>query len=57
MRVVFWNIRAGGGVRAAAITRQIAAWEADTVALAPDGPNVVRARQWLAEGLELLARD
>src|SRR5258705_279925 len=34
MRVVFWNIRAGGGVRAAAITRQIAAWEADAVALA-----------------------
>jgi exonuclease III len=34
MRVVFWNIRAGGGVRAAAITRQIASWEADTVALA-----------------------
>jgi nucleotidyltransferase-like protein len=26
----------------------------DTVRLAPDGPNVVRARQWLAEGLELL---
>jgi hypothetical protein len=22
----------------------------DTVALAPDGPNVVRARAWLAEG-------
>src|SRR5882672_8324285 len=34
MRVVFWNIRAGGGVRAAAIARQIAAWEADAVALA-----------------------
>ncbi len=27
---------------------------ADTVALAPDGPNVVRARAWLAEGAELL---
>jgi hypothetical protein len=34
MRVVFWNIRAGGGVRAAAIARQIGAWEADAVALA-----------------------
>jgi hypothetical protein len=34
MRVVFWNIRAGGGVRAAAIARQIGAWEADAAALA-----------------------
>ena len=34
MRVVFWNIRAGGGGRAAAIARQIATWEADAVALA-----------------------
>ncbi len=34
MRVVFWNIRAGGGGRAAAIARQIGAWEADAVALA-----------------------
>jgi hypothetical protein len=34
MRVVFWNIRAGGGVRAAAIAGQIAAWGADAVALA-----------------------
>jgi hypothetical protein len=29
--------------------------QADTVALAPDGPNVIRARQWLAEGAKLLA--
>jgi predicted nucleotidyltransferase len=29
----------------------------DTVALAPNGPNVVRARKWLSEALELLARD
>ena len=28
--------------------------QADTVALAPDGPNIVRARQWLAEGAALL---
>jgi hypothetical protein len=28
--------------------------QADTVALAPDGPNVARARGWLAEALELL---
>lgn len=33
MRLVFWNIRAGGGVRGAAIARQIGAWEADAVAL------------------------
>jgi hypothetical protein len=30
--------------------------QADTVALAPDGPNVVRARRWLADALELLGR-
>jgi hypothetical protein len=30
--------------------------QAETVALAPDGPNVVRARTWLAEGLDLLRR-
>lgn len=29
--------------------------QADTVALAPDGPNVNRARRWLAEGARLLA--
>jgi exonuclease III len=34
VRIVFWNIRAGGGVRTAAIARQIRAWSADTVALA-----------------------
>ena len=28
--------------------------QADTAALAPDGPNVVRARTWLAQGIELL---
>jgi predicted nucleotidyltransferase len=28
--------------------------QADTVALAPDGPNVNRARQWLAEAREIL---
>lgn len=30
--------------------------QAETVALAPDTPNVVRARAWLAEGLEILTR-
>jgi exonuclease III len=33
MRLVFWNIRAGGGIRAGAIARQIDAWGADAVAL------------------------
>ena len=31
--------------------------QAETVALAPDGPNVVRARQWLADGREILIRS
>jgi hypothetical protein len=30
--------------------------QADTVALAPDGANVVRARKWLADALEILER-
>lgn len=33
MRVVAWNIRAGGGERAAAIARQLARWAPDVVAL------------------------
>lgn len=33
MRVVFWNIRAGGGFRSDAIARRIGAWGADAVAL------------------------
>jgi exonuclease III len=33
MRVVAWNIRAGGGVRASAIVRQILRWSPDVVAL------------------------
>ena len=33
MRVVAWNIRAGGGVRAAAIARQLARWRPDVAAL------------------------
>jgi predicted nucleotidyltransferase len=31
--------------------------QSDTVALAPDGPNVNRARRWLAAGAELLAES
>jgi len=30
--------------------------QAETAALAPDGPNIVRARTWLAEGIEILRR-
>jgi hypothetical protein len=30
--------------------------QAETAALAPDGPNIVRARTWLAEGIEILSR-
>ena len=33
MRVVAWNIRAGGGVRADAIARQLGRWQPDVVAL------------------------
>jgi exonuclease III len=33
MRVVAWNIRAGGGIRAAAIARQLVRWAPDVVAL------------------------
>jgi len=29
----------------------------ETVMLAPDGSNVIRARKWLGDGIELLARD
>jgi predicted nucleotidyltransferase len=28
--------------------------QADTVALAPDGPNVIRARKWLGDAIEIL---
>jgi predicted nucleotidyltransferase len=31
--------------------------QAETVALAPDGPNVNRARRWLAEAADLLSSD
>ena len=33
MRVVAWNIRAGGGTRAASIARQLARWAPDVIAL------------------------
>lgn len=30
--------------------------QAETAALAPDGPNIVRARAWLSDGIEILER-
>jgi exodeoxyribonuclease-3 len=33
MRIVFWNIRAGGGARVARIARRLEAWAPDVVAL------------------------
>jgi len=33
VRVVYWNIRAGGGRRAEAIARQLARWRPDVVGL------------------------
>ena len=37
--------------------RQMTELQAETAALAPDGPNIVRARTWLADGIELLRRS
>lgn len=54
MRLIFWNIRAGAGVRAAAIARQLRAWEADAVALAEfrgTPPSGALARELAALGL------
>jgi hypothetical protein len=33
MRIVLWNIRAGGGRRVGAILDRLASWEPDVVAL------------------------
>jgi hypothetical protein len=30
--------------------------QAETVALAPDGPNINRARKWLSDGREILGQ-
>jgi exonuclease III len=54
MRVVFWNIRHGGGVRAAAIARRISTWGADAVALCEfrgTPPSGGLARALAARGL------
>jgi exonuclease III len=51
IRVVAWNIRAGGGVRAEAIARQLARWAPDVVALCEfrATPPSVRLARLLAE--------
>jgi exonuclease III len=54
MRVVAWNIRAGGGVRAGAIARQLARWQPDVVALSEfraTPPSVRLAARLVADGL------
>jgi exonuclease III len=54
MRVVAWNIRAGGGVRVPPIARQLARWEADVVALSEfraTPPSLALAAALAARGL------
>jgi exonuclease III len=54
MRVVAWNIRAGGGIRADAIARQIARWQPDVAALSEfraTPPSVRLATRLAAGGL------
>ncbi len=52
MRIVAWNIRAGGGVRAAAIAAQLLQWRADAVALSEfrGTPASLRIAETLADG-------
>jgi exonuclease III len=49
VRVIAWNIRAGGGVRADSIARQLARWQPDVVALSEFRGTPPSA--WLAERL------
>jgi exonuclease III len=54
MRVVFWNIRAGGGARVEGIAAQLARWRADVVALCEfrgTPPSAELARRLAADGL------
>ena len=50
MRIVSWNIRAGGGKRVAAIASQLAAWKPDVVALSEY--RATPASLWLADTLK-----
>lgn len=54
MRVVAWNIRAGGGRRAGRIARQLARWTPDVVALSEfraSPPSALLARALAQQGL------
>ncbi|HEY7542580.1 MAG TPA: endonuclease/exonuclease/phosphatase family protein [Methylomirabilota bacterium] len=54
MRVVFWNIRAGGGIRVARIAAQLERWAPDAVALCEfraTPPSLELARSLAALGL------
>ena len=54
MRIVFWNIRAGGGTRVERIARQLAGWAPDAVALCEfraTPPSLELARSLAALGL------
>src|SRR3989454_9888915 len=54
MRIVFWNIRAGGGVRVARIAAQLKGWAPDAVALCEfraTPPSLELARALAALGL------
>jgi exodeoxyribonuclease-3 len=58
MRVVAWNIRAGGGVRVDAIARQLHRWRADVVALSEfraTPPSARLAALLAAQGLTFQA--
>ena len=49
MRLISWNIRAGGGKRAPGIVKQIRHWQADIVALSEF--RGTEASQWIADEL------
>jgi len=54
MRIAFWNIRAGGGVRAGRIAAQLERWAPDAVALCEfraTPPSLELARALAARGL------
>jgi exonuclease III len=54
MRIVFWNIRAGGGIRVGRIAAQLQRWAPDTVALCEfraTPPSLELARSLAALGL------
>jgi len=50
VRLISWNIRAGGGKRAAGIVKQLHAWQADIIALSEF--RATDASRWIAEELK-----